>query len=62
MPLAPSDSATIDTGLDDLAPGLTLKPGIYALRLALAVEPMQVSLRGKTVYSDWMTFAVSPPH
>jgi len=61
MPLANGESATIDTTLDGLAPGLTLKPGIYAIRFALRVAPSGASLRGRTILSDWALFAVMPP-
>ncbi len=61
MPLAIGDSATIDAGLDDLAPGLVLPQGIYGIRLALAMDGGLASLRGRTVYSEWTLFAVAPP-
>jgi hypothetical protein len=61
MPLAVGESATIDSVLGDLAPGLVLAPGIYAIRLSLRIEPGEVSLRGRTVRSDWALFAVMPP-
>jgi hypothetical protein len=61
MPLANGETATVDTSLDDLAPGLALKPGIYAIRLALKVAPAAPILRGKTIQSEWGLFAVLPP-
>ncbi len=61
MPLAGGESATIDTSLDDLAPGLQLKPGIYAIRLALRFAPAAPILRGRTIQSDWALFAMMPP-
>ena len=43
------------------APGLTLRPGIYAIRLSLRMPPAGASLRGRTIQSDWALFAVMPP-
>jgi hypothetical protein len=61
MPLNVGESATIDASLDDLAPGLVLPPGIYAIRLALRLDPSATVVRGQTVVSDWALFAVVPP-
>jgi len=61
MPLKIGESATIDTELDDLAPGLVLAPGIYAIRLALPIVPESAVVRGETLRSDWSLFAVVPP-
>jgi len=61
MPLNPGESATIDANLGDLAPGLILPPGIYALRLALRIDAAAPVVRGATVRSDWALFAVLPP-
>jgi hypothetical protein len=58
MPLNAGESATIDSSIDGLAPGLELRRGIYAVRLALRVLPGMPTLRGKTLYTDWATFAV----
>ena len=60
MPLNAGESATIDSSLTDLAPGLVLKPGIYAIRLTLATAPSSPILRGRTILSDWVTFQVAP--
>jgi hypothetical protein len=61
MPLGIGDLATLDMALDNLAPGIVLPPGIYAIRLALDLDPVRGGLRGKRVTSEWMTFAVVPP-
>jgi hypothetical protein len=58
MPLAVGESATIDSTLDGLAPGLELRRGIYAIRFALRMDPSVPTYRGRTVYSDWALFAV----
>ena len=58
MPLAVGESATIDSTLDGLAPGLELRRGIYAIRFALRMDPTVPTYRGRTVYSDWALFAV----
>jgi hypothetical protein len=60
MPLLSGESATIDSSLDDLAPGLVLKPGIYAIRLALKMDSSSAVVRGETLLSDWALFAVLP--
>jgi hypothetical protein len=60
MPLNIGESATIDSSLDDLAPGLVLPPGIYAIRLELKMEPVSAVVRGGTILSDWALFAVVP--
>ena len=59
MPLGIGESATLDSTLDGLAPGLELPRGIYAIRFALRLEPAGASLRSKTLYSDWALFAVT---
>jgi hypothetical protein len=59
MPLRAGESATLESTLDGLAPGLDLRRGIYAIRLALHVDPATPELRGRTLYSDWATFAVT---
>jgi hypothetical protein len=58
IPLGIGESATIDSTLDGLAPGLELKRGIYAIRFALRMLPAAPTLRGRTIYSDWTLFAV----
>jgi hypothetical protein len=60
MPLAIGESATIDTSIDDLAPGLALPPGIYAIRLALHPDASSPVVRERTILSDWTLFAVVP--
>jgi len=60
MPLNIGESATIDSSLDDLAPRLALPPGIYAIRLALKIDPVSAVVRGATIVSDWALFAVVP--
>jgi hypothetical protein len=60
MPLKIGESATVDTALDDLAPGLVLQPGIYALRLSLPLIPESPVIRGETLRSDWALFALVP--
>jgi hypothetical protein len=58
MPLKEGESATIDTSIDGLAPGLELRRGIYAIRLALRFDSNSALVRGRTVQSEWVTFAV----
>jgi hypothetical protein len=58
IPLGAGESATLDSTLDGLAPGLQLTRGIYAIRLALRMEPSGPTVRGRTLYSDWTLFAV----
>ncbi len=58
MPLKTGESATIDSDIDGLAPGLELRRGIYAIRFALRMESAATTLRGRTILSDWSTFAV----
>jgi hypothetical protein len=58
IPLGAGESATLDSTLDGLAPGLQLTRGIYAIRLALRMDPSGPTVRGRTLYSDWALFAV----
>jgi hypothetical protein len=59
MPLRAGESETLESTLADLAPGLELPRGIYAIRLALRVDPGTPELRGRTIYSEWTTFATT---
>jgi hypothetical protein len=61
MPLNTGESATIDSSLDDLAPGLKLAPGIYAMRLNLRLDATSSVVRAHAIVSDWTTFMVAPP-
>ena len=61
MPLNQGESATLDLALDDMAPGLVLPPGTYALRLALRMDPKSHVVRGRTIYSEWTVFVVGAP-
>jgi hypothetical protein len=58
MPLGQGESATLDLSLDDMAPGLVLAPGMYAIRLALRIDPSSASVRSRTLWSPWALFLV----
>lgn len=60
MPLKQGESATLDLSLDDMAPGLTLAPGMYAIRLAIRFDPSSNVVRAKALYSPWALFLVGP--
>lgn len=58
MPLAQGESATLDLSLDDMAPGLGLAPGVYAIRVALRLDPSSRVVRPRTLTSPWAIFLV----